>query len=44
MSSSRDFVRILLPVVVLATGIAAWELVVRVNDIQPYVLPGPLSV
>jgi NitT/TauT family transport system permease protein len=34
-------VRFLLPVVVLAAGIAAWELVVRVNDIQPYVLPAP---
>jgi NitT/TauT family transport system permease protein len=44
MSSSRDFVRFLLPVVVLAAGIALWELVVRVNDIQPYVLPGPLAV
>ena len=44
MSSSRDFVRFLLPVVVLAAGIALWELVVRVNDIQPYVLPGPSAV
>jgi NitT/TauT family transport system permease protein len=44
MSASRDFVRFLLPVAVLAAGIAAWELVVRVNDIQPYVLPGPLAV
>ncbi len=34
-------VRFLLPVVVLVAGIAAWELVVRVNDIQPYVLPAP---
>src|SRR5882757_10737194 len=44
MSSSRDLVRFLLPVVVLAAGIAAWELVVRVNDIQPYVLPAPSAV
>ena len=44
MSFSRDFVRFLLPVVVLAVSIALWELVVRVNDIQPYVLPGPLAV
>jgi NitT/TauT family transport system permease protein len=36
--------RILLPVVVLAAGIAIWELVVRANDIPPYVLPGPLLV
>ena len=44
MNASRDLVRILLPVVVLAAGIAMWELVVRVNDIQPYVLPGPSAV
>jgi NitT/TauT family transport system permease protein len=36
--------RILLPVVVLAGGVAAWEIVVRVNDIPPYVLPGPGAV
>src|SRR5438105_1607749 len=33
--------RIGLPVIVLALGLAAWELVVEINDIQPYVLPGP---
>jgi NitT/TauT family transport system permease protein len=37
-------VRILLPIAVLAAGIAAWELVVRLNDIPPYVLPGPSAV
>jgi NitT/TauT family transport system permease protein len=37
-------VRILLPIVVLAAGVAAWDLVVRVNDIQPYTLPGPGAV
>jgi NitT/TauT family transport system permease protein len=37
-------VRILLPIAVLAIGIAAWELVVRLNDIPPYVLPGPRAV
>lgn len=36
--------RILLPVVVLAAGIAAWELVVRFNEIPPYVLPAPSVV
>src|SRR5205085_9894584 len=44
MTAPRDLVRILAPVLVLAAGIAMWELVVRVNDIQPYVLPGPLEV
>jgi NitT/TauT family transport system permease protein len=37
-------VRILLPVVVLAAGIALWEFVVRLYDIPPYVLPGPGAV
>jgi NitT/TauT family transport system permease protein len=36
--------RILLPIIVLAAGIAIWELVVRLNNIPPYVLPGPVSV
>jgi NitT/TauT family transport system permease protein len=37
-------IRILLPVVVLAAGAALWELVVRVNEIPAYVLPGPHAV
>jgi NitT/TauT family transport system permease protein len=37
----QRLVRILLPVAALAIGIAAWELVVRLNDIPPYVLPAP---
>jgi NitT/TauT family transport system permease protein len=43
---SRPFflLRILLPVAVLAAGIAAWELVVRLNEIPPYVLPAPSVV
>jgi NitT/TauT family transport system permease protein len=36
--------RIALPVIVAAAGTALWEAVVRIYDIQPYVLPGPLSV
>jgi NitT/TauT family transport system permease protein len=36
--------RILLPVVVLAAGVAAWELVVRLNHLPPYLLPGPIAV
>jgi NitT/TauT family transport system permease protein len=44
MRSLPNLGRILLPVVVLAAGLAAWEVVVDVNDIQPYVLPGPLLV
>jgi NitT/TauT family transport system permease protein len=33
--------RMLLPVMVLAIALGGWELVVRLNDIPPYVLPGP---
>src|SRR6266700_8392805 len=36
--------RILLPVIVAAAGTVGWELVVRINDIPPYVLPGPVAV
>jgi NitT/TauT family transport system permease protein len=42
--ASLRLVRILLPIVVLAAGVAAWELVVRLNNIPPYVLPGPIAV
>ena len=43
-SGNTRLVRILLPIVVLAAGVAAWDLVVRINDIPPYVLPGPGAV
>ena len=33
--------RIVLPIVVLALSLAAWELVVRLGNIPPYVLPAP---
>jgi NitT/TauT family transport system permease protein len=33
--------RIVMPVVVLALGVAVWQAVVRYNDIPPYVLPAP---
>jgi NitT/TauT family transport system permease protein len=33
--------RLLLPVVVLALGVLAWDLIVRLREIPPYVLPGP---
>src|SRR5882757_1541799 len=36
--------RILLPAIVAVAGMAAWELLVRIYDIQPYVLPGPVAV
>ena len=40
-SGQASPLRILLPIAVLAAGLALWELVVQLNDIQPYVLPGP---
>jgi NitT/TauT family transport system permease protein len=36
--------RVLLPIAVLALGIVAWDLVVRLNGIPPYVLPSPALV
>lgn len=33
--------RYALPLFALGLGVVAWDLVVRVNDIQPYVLPSP---
>jgi NitT/TauT family transport system permease protein len=36
--------RVLLPVAVLAAGVLVWDLVVRINGIPPYVLPGPMLV
>ena len=43
-SRSERWLRILLPIVVLAAGVALWHLVVRLYDLPPYVLPGPLLV
>ena len=40
-SRALRIVRILLPIAVFAAGVALWELVVRLNNIPPYVLPGP---
>src|SRR5260370_20786240 len=36
--------RVLLPVAVLALGVVVWELLVRIGNIPPYVLPGPRLV
>ncbi len=36
--------RILLPVIVAIAATLVWELVVRLNQIPPYVLPGPILV
>lgn len=36
--------RVVWPVAVFLCGVLAWDLVVRLGDIQPYILPGPLLV
>ena len=36
--------QIVLPIVVLAASLVAWDVVVRLNNIPPYVLPGPVLV
>ena len=38
---AEDVLRVLLPVAVLALGVLAWDLIVRLREIPPYVLPGP---
>jgi NitT/TauT family transport system permease protein len=43
-NTGSALVRILLPVVVLAAGLALWEYLVWRNQIPPYVLPGPLLI
>jgi NitT/TauT family transport system permease protein len=43
-NGAARLVRFMLPIIVLAAGIGLWELVVDVNDIQPYVLPAPSAV
>jgi NitT/TauT family transport system permease protein len=40
-SGAQRVVRFVLPVIVFAAGVAAWELVVRIREIPPYVLPAP---
>jgi NitT/TauT family transport system permease protein len=33
--------RVVLPIAVLALGVVAWDLVVRLNSLPPFILPGP---
>ena len=40
-NGNTRLMQIVLPIVVLAAGLVAWDLVVRLNDLPPYVLPGP---
>ncbi|QAU44658.1 ABC transporter permease [Bradyrhizobium guangzhouense] len=43
-SGAQSAVRLVLPVIVLAAGLAVWELVVRIREIPPYVLPAPSAI
>jgi NitT/TauT family transport system permease protein len=36
--------RILAPLVIAAVTLTGWDLIVRINEIPPYILPGPLLV
>jgi NitT/TauT family transport system permease protein len=40
----QALLRIALPILVLALGIFVWHLIVAINDMPPYVLPGPALV
>ena len=42
--SKARWLRVLPPLVVLALGVLAWDLIVRIGEIPPYLLPGPLLV
>src|SRR5262249_18004577 len=39
-----EWARVVLPVLTLALGVAAWDLVVRLKDIPPYILPSSALV
>ena len=43
-SRGENMLRIALPIAMLALGILAWDAVVRLKEIPPYVLPGPRLV
>src|SRR5437868_4067186 len=38
---SERVLRAVLPIAALAFGVLAWHLVVKLNDLPPYILPGP---
>jgi len=43
-SSRAGPLQVVLPIIVFAVAVAGWDLLVRLNDIPPYILPGPLLV
>jgi NitT/TauT family transport system permease protein len=42
--SPARWLRIVAPLAVFALGLVAWDLIVRLGEIPPYLLPGPLLV
>jgi NitT/TauT family transport system permease protein len=42
--ANEGLLRWVMPLLVLAAGVLAWHLVVRLNGLPPYVLPGPALV
>jgi NitT/TauT family transport system permease protein len=40
-TQGETMLRVALPIAALVLGVMIWDLVVRIYDIQPYVLPGP---
>lgn len=42
--SHGRWLRMLLPLIVFAVGLSAWEAIVRLGEIPPYLLPGPLLI
>ena len=41
---AEDVLRLVLPIILLGLGVLAWELIVRLKGIPPYVLPAPSLV
>src|SRR5262249_1216386 len=44
LARPQALLRVVLPILVLALGILAWNLVVPIHNLPPYVLPGPALV
>lgn len=44
MRFSQSLIRLAAPALVFVAGVVLWEVLVRLNGIQPYVLPSPLLV
>lgn len=43
-SGVEPLLRAVLPLALFGVGVLVWDLLVRLNDVPPYILPGPLAV